>query len=205
MEQQGTSGPCRVCVVDDDDKLAQAIAGALRRAGGETRCFPTAEECLKELGSRKCDVVLTDYKLPGKSGLDLLSYVRRHFPWLPVIVMTQYGDVGTAVKAMKLGAEDFLEKPIDVGLLKTTIQSSLKKRRHLDQGVGKPLSPCELEVLSLILDGKSNSEAAEILHRSRGTVEVHRKHIMRKLGARNVVDLVMKAVAMGLHEHVPDD
>jgi FixJ family two-component response regulator len=136
--------------------------------------------------------------MPGMDGIELLAQVKHIAPWLPVLVITGYGDIPMAVKALKLGASDFIEKPVDRQTLLSTVELLLSKVTPPDTLRGKALTRVEMGVLRLILDGKSNSEIAFLRHRSVRTIEDERCRIMHKLGVDNVVDLVKRAVAMGL-------
>ena len=163
--------------------------------------------CLDELKAQNrdlaegCDVLITDVKMPGKDGMDLLQEVRAIFPWIPVIMMTAYGSIPMSVQAVKTGAFDFIEKPVDEARLLSLVESALLKEAELhDPLVGKPLTRTERIVLCLILEGISNKRIAYILERSERTIEVHRSRIMRKLGVDNLVDLVKKSTAMGWTE-----
>ncbi len=197
MEQPEERLSGHIFYVDDEVGVCDAIARTLSRSGFTVKCFNSVCACIKRLNQDRCDLLVTDIQLPGKDGWDLIEYTKRNHPWLPVVVITQYGDVATAVKAMKRGANDFIQKPLDGELLVSCIHSILKKNGIFDSSCGKSLTRAEMKVLKLILQGNSNVEIAEILHRAKCTVEVHRKRIMKKFGAHNVVDLVMKATKMG--------
>jgi FixJ family two-component response regulator len=135
--------------------------------------------------------------MPGRDGLELLDDVKRAIPWLPVIVVTSYGDVPMAVEAVKAGAFDFIQKPLDPDTFLTKVGSALQQDALADILRGKPLTETETKVLRLILQGRSNKEIAHMLCRSVRTIEVHRNHIMHKLKVNNVVDLVKKAIDLG--------
>lgn len=196
-----------VFVVDDDECIRAAVCAILKRARYGCTCFPDVGGCLEELRSQShdlaegCDLLLTDVKMPGKGGLDLLHEVRATFPWIPVIMMTAYGSIPMSVQAVKSGAFDFIEKPVEEAKLLSVVESALMKAAELhDQLVGKPLTRTERIVLCLILEGISNKRIAYILDRSERTIEVHRSRVMRKLGVDNLVDLVKKSTGMGLTE-----
>ena len=138
--------------------------------------------------------------MPGISGLELLSKAKKTAPWLPVIVITSYADIAMAVQAVKNGAFDFVEKPLEVDKFIDLIDLALKHNKLDDSTVGKPLTKAEKIVLKLILDGMSNRGIAYTLHRSERTVEVHRSHIMRKLNVDNVVDLVKRVASLSFDE-----
>jgi two-component system response regulator FixJ len=197
----------RVFIVDDDECIRAALCAILKRAKYDCTCFPDVAGCLEELKSQNrdlaegCDLLLTDVKMPGKGGLDLLQEVRATFPWIPVIMMTAYGSIPMSVQAVKTGAFDFIEKPVEEAKLLSVVESALLKGAELhDPLVGKPLTRTERIVLCLILEGISNKRIAYILERSERTIEVHRSRVMRKLGVDNLVDLVKKSTAMGWTE-----
>ncbi len=196
-----------VFVVDDDEALRAAACAILKRSNYDCVCFGDVASCLKELKTRhrdhteSCDLLITDVKMPEKGGMELLHEVSRLYPWIPVIMMTAYADIPTSVLAVKTGAFDFMEKPVDEDNLLDVVESALLKDMDLhDPLVGKPLTRSERIVLCLILEGISNKRIAYILERSERTIEVHRGRVMRKLGVDNVVDLVKKATAMGWTE-----
>ncbi len=201
------SAVAHVFVVDDDECIRAAVCAILKRATYDCTCFPDVPSCLDELKAQSralaegCDLLITDVKMPGKGGLDLLQEVRTLFPWIPVIVMTAYGSIPMSVQAVKTGAFDFIEKPVEEAKLLSVVESALIKGAELhDPLVGKPLTRTERIVLCLILEGISNKRTAYILERSERTIEVHRSRVMRKLGVDNLVDLVKKSTAMGWTE-----
>ena len=113
-------------------------------------------------------------------------------------MITGYGDIPTAVKAMKAGAVDFIEKPLEKKDFVRKIKSILKKNASTHPDLGTSLTRAEKKILQLVILGKSNKEIATLLHRSSRTIEVHRAHIMHKLGVDNLVDLVKRVAVMGL-------
>ena len=184
--------------VDDEPKVREAVREALVQLGTKISCFANAEDCLEQLGSQRCDVLITDMKLPGMSGIELLKEVKRIAPWLPVLVLTAYGDVPTSVTAMKAGAEDFIEKPLGTETLLGKVGPLLQSNAVVDFLRDNPLTNNEMRVLRLVIEGKSSKEIANMFHRSIRTVEVHRARIMKKLGVNNLIDLVKRVVLMGL-------
>ena len=188
----------RVFVVDDDPCIRDAIALNLKDACYDCSCFESAEECLAQLYHQKCDLLITDIKMSGMSGIELLTEAKRIAPWLPVLIMSGYGDIAVAVKAVKAGAVDFIEKPLKWDRFFAIVQLIVKQNYFSNSQKGNPLTNTEMIVLRLIINDKSNKEIARILHRSVRTVEVHRSHIMQKLDVGSVVELVKQAAAMGL-------
>jgi FixJ family two-component response regulator len=188
----------RVFAVDDEPGMLEIISVILESGGFACTCFANADDCLDQLGVRSCDLLITDVKMPGKDGIELLLEAKHIVPWLPVLVMTSYGNIPMAVKAIKAGALDFIEKPLDPETFLTVVDSALKQDVLADLLRDKPLTRMETVVLRLIWQGKSNKEIAHILSRSVRTIEVHRSHIMHKLDVDNIVELVKRAAAMGL-------
>lgn len=163
-------------------------------------CFDNAADCLDALNDeqRRCSLLITDIKMPGMDGMTLLSKVRRLRPLLPILVITGHGDVPMAVTALKTGALNFIEKPLDEGVLIPAVQAALKQSANTEEHAGKPLTNSEIEILRLISEGKSNSEMACLLHRSIRTVERHRYKLMHKLNANSSAELTKIAIALGL-------
>ena len=186
--------------VDDEPKVRDVVSETLEELGSKVICFASAVDCLEQLGSQRCDLLITDVKMPEMDGMELLAKAKRLAPWLPILVITGYGDIPMAVTAIKAGAVDFIEKPLEKKSFLWKVKSILQQNTFDDSYRGKPLTESEMKVLKLIIDGKSNKKIAHIMHRSVRTIEVHRGHLMRKLDVDNVVDLVKRAAMMGLVE-----
>ncbi len=180
--------------------MRKVVCKTLERLGVEVTCFAGAADCLKELGSRACDLLITDVRMPGMDGIALLTEAKRIAPWLPVLVVTGYGDVPVAVRAMKIGAADFIEKPLHRDTFSLKVESILRQSSPSDPDTGRPLTRTELKVLRLIIRGNSNKKIAQFLRRSIRTVEDHRYHIMRKLAAHNAIELAERTIQMNLAE-----
>ena len=194
-----TNGVTRhIFFVDDESGIRETVFKTLKSPETEVSCFASARDCLEQLRSTKCDLLITDVRMSGMDGLELVAHAKRIAPWIAVLVVSGYGDIPMAVRALKAGAVDFLEKPLTKQGLLSAVESALEQSTAADPVVGKELTKAERRVLHFILDGKSNRETAQILHRSEKTIEVHRNRIMRKLGVDNVVGLIKRAAAMGL-------
>ena len=187
-----------VFFLDDEPEIREVVGETLQESDIDVECFESPAECLARLRSKKCDLLITDLKMPEKDGIELLADVKRLAPWVPVMVITGYGDIPTAVKAIKNGAVDFIEKPLAKETFVRKIKSILQHGTPDDSRLGKPLTRAEASILKFIIEGKSNREMANSLNRSIRTVEVHRSHLMRKLGVDNVIDLIKLGAAMGL-------
>ncbi len=186
--------------VDDEPKVRKVVAKTLKRLNSNVSCFSGADDCLKQLKQKKCDLLITDVRMPGTDGIELLINAKKIAPWINVLVITGYGDIPMAVKALKAGALDFIEKPLNGQTFISAVKTALKQTTPPDLLLGRALTRMEMKTLRLILDGMSNREAASLLHRSIRTIEVHRNRIMHKLGTDNLVELIKRAAKMGLIE-----
>lgn len=194
--------------LDDERKIRDVVKETLEESGIEVECFNSPAECLARLRSKKCDLLITDLKMPEKNGIELLAEAKHIAPWVPVLVITGYGDIPTAVRAIKGGAVDFIEKPLAKESFVRKIKSILQRSAPGDIQLGKSLTRTEASILRLIIKGKSNREIASLLNRSIRTIEVHRAHLMQKLGIDNVIDLIKWGAAMGLidlEQELPDE
>lgn len=192
-----------VFFVDDEPGIRKIVRKILERLDVKVSCFASAHDCLEQLRSDRCDLLITDVRMPDMNGLDLVEEIKRIAPWMAVLVVSGYGDIPMAVRALKLGAVDFIQKPLSADNLISAVESALAQTASTDPLVGQELTTAERRVLYYILNGNSNKQTASILHRSEKTIEVHRNHIMRKLGVDNVVALVKRAAAMGLVDISP--
>ena len=185
--------------VDDEPQVCKAVSQSLTSQldNCEVRCFDDADSCLKILRNHDCDLVIADVNLPGTSGLELLDRVKWGRPQLSVLLFSGYADVPMAVRAIKAGAVDFIEKPLDEATFLPVVRKAIKNCHSEDISKGKTLTKSEIKILREVVKGKSNREIAVDLRRSVRTVENHRHRLMHKLGAKNAVDLVKKAVRIG--------
>jgi two-component system response regulator FixJ len=194
-----------VYVVEDEPKVRAVLRKTLERVGLTVRSFSSADDCLASLDSGACDLLITDVRMPEKDGIELLIEARKLQPWLPVLVITGFGDVPMAVKAMKAGAGDFIEKPLDRDTFLAAVRTLLAGKTAAKVFLDRTLTRMELRVFCHILDGKNNREIADMLSRSHRTVEVHRRHLMQKLGANNVVELLRWAAKLHLFDATGSD
>jgi len=195
-----------VHVIDDDDGLREALAFLLDVNGIEARFYASANAFLDALPVAD-GCVLTDVRMPGLTGLELVRELRARGATFPVIVMTGHGDIPLAVEAMKAGVLDFIEKPFEdehlIGSLRNalsalqTTEASDAGRRAAEQRLSE-LSPRERDVLAGVVEGKLNKQIAFELEISPRTVEIYRANLMTKTGARNIAELMRIALAAGL-------
>jgi FixJ family two-component response regulator len=189
-----------IFVVEAEPRIRTAARNFLEKLGCRVSCFSCAQDCLEQLRFAKCDLLIADAQLPDLDGIELINEVKRIAPWQGILAFVHKGDAPTAVQAIKAGALNFIEKPLQSQNFLSVVNAALKETNFPDPLLGKELTGAEAEVLHLILEGKSNKEVARLRHRSVRTIEDQRRRIMRKLGVDNVVDLVKRAVAMGLIE-----
>ena len=196
-----------VYVIDDDDALRDSLAFLLSTAGFEAKTYDSATSFLKSLPSDHTGCVITDVRMAGLTGIELLRELKSVAPALPVIVMTGHGDVPLAVEAMKLGAFDFIEKPFDDQMIVASIRSALgqvQQDRQKDadrsniQAKLASLSARERQVLDGLVAGHANKVIAFDLGISPRTVEIYRANVMTKMGANSLSDLVRMALVAGM-------
>jgi two-component system response regulator FixJ len=200
-----TSREQTVHVIDDDDAVRDSIAFLLASAGIAAEVHASAVEYLAAAGPVP-GCIVTDIRMPGLSGIDLLRELRGRGITTPVIVITGHGDVPLAVEAMKLGASDFIEKPFDDEALIGAIRSALDKsegkdrteqrRREIQERLSA-LSERERQVLDGLVEGKANKIIAFDLGISPRTVEIYRANVMAKMQAGSLSELVRMALAAG--------
>lgn len=193
-----------VYVVDDDAAVRDALRMLLQSEGMRAETYASAEQFLGAYQPQTTGCLLVDVRMPGMSGLELQETLAARGVRLPVIVITGHGDVAMAVRAMKAGAVDFIEKPFDnaalLECLRNTLARTADARKHaaeLAEMIARLalLTPREREVMEFLVAGKPNKVIAADLGISARTVEVHRAKIMEKLKARSLADVVRIALA----------
>jgi two-component system response regulator FixJ len=197
----------KVYVIDDDPAMRDSLNFLLGSAGFEVALFDSATAFLDVLPALDFGCVISDVRMPGVDGLDLLRRLRTDLKKLPVVIMTGHGDVSLAVEAMKLGAVDFLEKPFEDDRLVGMILASLRQ----DEDNAKieavtidlvariaSLSPRERQVLDGLIAGRPNKLIARDFDISPRTIEVYRANVMTKMQAGSVSELVRLAIRAGL-------
>jgi len=196
-----------VHVIDDDAAIRDSLSFLLHAAGLQVRTYDSAEAFLSVLPHGEAGCIVTDVSMPEMSGVDLLRRLRDMNVDLPVIVITGHGDIQLAVEAMKLGARDFIEKPIDDEALLASIGSALdagQKRAEEDAeraALRKSISSLtdrERDVLEGLIAGKPNKIIAFDLGISARTVEIYRANVMTKMNAGSLAELVRMALIAGL-------
>jgi len=188
-----------VFLIDDDDGVRRSLDALLRSNGLKTAAFASARDFLAQFDPDAAGCLVTDVRLPGMSGIELLQKLRMQNCHMPVIVITGHGDVPLAVEAMKGGAVDFIEKPFRDHVLLTAVRRALKladedhEQRIATREIWTrlmTLTPREHQVLDMVVAGKANKVIAIDLDLSIKTVEFHRAHVMEKMRVDSLAELV---------------
>jgi FixJ family two-component response regulator len=196
-----------VLIVDDDASMRTALARLFRSVGFQTEVFASAADMLQTKLPDTPSCLVLDVRLPGQSGLDIQSELVKRNCHIPIIFMTGHGDIPMTVRAMKAGAIDFLPKPFrDQDMLDAVskaIQNDRKRRDHETAVAGlraqyELLTPREREIMALVVAGLMNKQVAAQIGIAEITVKIHRGHIMRKMGAKSLADLVRMADVLGV-------
>src|SRR6185437_14096189 len=201
-----------VYIIDDDDAARQSLEFLLKSHKLTVQAYESAIAFLEALPNISSGCVITDVRMPGMNGIELLKRLRSLTHPVPVIVITGHGDVPLAVEAMKYGAEDFLEKPFDDELLLSAVHSALnrvkkggKREAEREEILNKlaTLSTRERQVLEGLVAGNPNKVIAFDLSISPRTVEIYRANVMTKMAAASLSDLVRKALIAGILDNAP--
>jgi FixJ family two-component response regulator len=201
-----------VFVVEDDELVRTALSNLFQSVGLEVQVFGSASEMLQSKLPDVASCLVLDIRLPGLSGLDFQVELAKANIHIPVIFMTGHGDIPMSVRAMKGGAVDFLTKPFrDQDMLDavTVAIERDRKRRETDKIVAnlkthfETLTPREREILALVSSGLMNKQIAAELGLAEITVKIHRGHIMKKMGAKSLADLLRKAETLGIRRSKP--
>lgn len=194
-----------VFVVDDDAAMGDSIACLLESANLPCKIFSAAGDFLEFCGPTQQGCILLDIRMPGMSGMELLENLKANGILLPVIIITGHGDVPLAVRALKLGAFDFLQKPFSASELLDRVHAALNQvleRRQKDRRLDSlrnhfgELTKREREIMELVVAGDSSKVIGMKLGISSRTVDIHRSNIMRKLNVRTIAELVQNRLAL---------
>jgi len=197
----------KVYVIDDDDAMRDSLDFLLGAANFQVTLFESAHNFLNTISSVDFGCVVSDVRMPGIDGIELLKHLKANRSVLPVVIMTGHGDVPLAVEAMKLGAVDFLEKPfeddriigmIDVALRQAVSGAQSEAMTHDIASRIATLSPRERQVMDGLIAGLSNKLIARDYDISPRTIEVYRANVMTKMQAGSLSELVRLAIRAGV-------
>ena len=193
-----------VHLVDDDDAIRRSVSFALKTSGFRVRVYEDGTEILKAAPGLETGCILLDIRMPGMDGLELQEGLKEKGVTLPVIIMTGHGDVSLAVRAMKAGAIDFIEKPFQKAVLLSAIEHGIGRLQHSASNLREAndaavklqlLTAREREVLDGLAKGLPNKSIAYDLGISPRTVEIHRANLMAKLGVKSLSEALRIAFA----------
>jgi len=188
-----------VFVVDDDQAMRNSLKWLIESVGVQVESFASADEFLAQYQPGRAGCLVLDVRMPGMSGLDLQEYLVEKNVHIPVVIITGHGDVPMAVRAMKGGAIDFIEKPFNDEVLLDAIRRAIayeeqQRSQHVEnlhiQERLSHLTPREHEVMEMVTEGRSNKEIANALGVSAKTIEAHRARVMEKMQAGSLAELV---------------
>jgi FixJ family two-component response regulator len=202
------TGRIRIAIIEDEESMRNALVFQLGTAGFEVVAYASAEELLESPDGRNFDCVVADIYLPRMNGLQLQEELNRTVPYASIVFITGHGDLSLGMHAMRQGAVDFLEKPLDDQALLGSITrgAQLSRERRAEQfrriefeKLERSLTSREREVFALITTGLLNKQVAAQLGTTERTVKAHRASVMNKMGAASLADLVRMAGILQIH------
>ena len=205
-----TETPPTVYVVDDDPSVRKGLERLIRSLGWKTETLGSAQEFLASARTEAPSCIVLDLQLPGLSGLELQKQMTEAGIETPIVFLTGHGDIPASVKAMKAGAIEFLTKPVEEQHLFNAIQEAVERDRRTRQQQAdvrnlrnryQSLTSREQEVMQQVVSGLLNKQIAAELKITEDTVKFHRGHIMRKMRAASLADLVRMAQNLGIRSH----
>jgi len=198
--------PIRIALIDDDAAILDSLRIYFERRKLKVSCFKTSNEFMATIdSSAQFDCVVSDVRMPGMSGLELVDHFKTRNLNRPIVLITGHGDIDMAVSAIKTGAFDFIEKPFDELRLLTSIKNAVEQyREQMSSAAGleqlrsrfNSLSSRQLQIMELIVAGLSSKEIGMRLNLSAKTVNNHRAWVMERTGARNLAELVRMATTI---------
>jgi two-component system response regulator FixJ len=198
-----------VYVIDDDEKIRDALLFLLKSVGQKAVTFGSGKEFLAQYSIDMPGCIVSDIRMPGMSGMEMQQELHRRGSNTPIIFISGHGDIPMAVEAIKAGAQEFLTKPfrdqVLLDAINTAMNQDAEQRRILEAKTDVErrkglLTRRERQVYELVIEGKTNKVIAETLHLSHRTIEVHRSHMMEKMEAQSLTELLKLAQTPGVEE-----
>jgi FixJ family two-component response regulator len=202
-----------VAIIDDEESVRKSLVRMLRAKGLQSLAFPSAQEFLDSPQNKSVSCVVSDLRMPGLDGLGLQRMLRARLPHLSIVFLTGHGDIPASVTAMRAGAVDFLEKPVEGAALIDAIHRASERSfnsRATNAEIDalkfryEALTPREREVFSLVTAGLLNKQVAAELGVAEKTIKQHRGQVMDKMAAQSLADLVLMAERLGVSPPVTD-
>ena len=196
-----------IAIVDDDPSAREGLQALIRSAGWRAETFASAQDFLDRPGAEAPSCLVLDLQLPGLSGLDLQKRMAEGGVEIPIVFLTGHGNIPASVKAMKAGAVEFLTKPFDEQELLQAVQEAIERNRFTRQRHAEvrelrdryeSLTTREQQVMQQVVSGLLNKQIAAELNITEFTVKIHRGHVMRKMRADSLADLVRMANHLGI-------
>ena len=206
MQSTRESSPV-IAIVDDDPSVREGLHSLIKSAGWRAETFASAQEFLARRGADAPSCLILDLQLPGLSGLDLQKRMAEVNLEIPIVFLTGHGDIPASVQAMKAGAIEFLTKPVEEEDILRAIQEAVQRdrrmrRQHAEmhdlQSRYDTLTAREREVMQQVISGLLNKQVAAELKITEFTVKIHRAHVMQKMRADSLADLVRMAENLGI-------
>jgi FixJ family two-component response regulator len=201
------SQPTLVAIIDDEESVRRSLVRMLEAKGFQTAAFQSAQDFLDSAESKTVSCVVSDLRMPGIDGLGFQRMLRARLPHLSMVFISGHGDISDSVTAMKAGAIDFLEKPVKSAVLIDAIRRASERSSKLRATYAEidtlkvrygTLTGREREVFSLVAVGLLNKQIAAELGVAEKTIKQHRGHVMEKMSARSLTDLVLMAERLGV-------
>ncbi len=211
MPESRESDPV-ITIVDDDPSAREGLQSLIESAGWRTETFASAQEFLARPGAEAPSCLVLDLQLPGLSGLDLQKRMAEVGLDIPIVFLTGHGNIPASVQAMKAGAVEFLTKPFDEQQLLQAIHEAIERDRRTRQQHAEmrelreryeSLTAREQQVMQQVVSGLLNKQIAAELNITEFTVKIHRGHVMRKMHADSLADLVRMAASLGIRSAKP--
>jgi len=187
----------RIYVFGKEAGVHDLLEGSLAPDEASVSGFSGRQECIDKLATKPCELLIVDLDGCPAEGLDVIEQARRLTPWVSSLAIVEHAAVGCAIRAIRVGAGDCLDKPVQQERLLTVVRSQLARVDVSTRRRPRALTQMEVQILQLILAGRTSYEMADELHRSKRTIDVHRKNIMRKLQATCLADLIKRALGLG--------